>query len=77
MTAVAMFFAANAAFAWSQSMVSLIIYRTIGGIAGGGMTRLSFVIVADLFPVCMSSHVDYHLQTLPKTKMNAQDSREY
>ncbi|KAF4435996.1 MFS general substrate transporter [Fusarium acutatum] len=51
MTAVAVFFAANAACAWSQSMVSLIIYRTIGGIGGGGMTGLSFVIVADLFPI--------------------------
>ncbi|KAF5249673.1 hypothetical protein FANTH_4981 [Fusarium anthophilum] len=53
-SAVAVFFAANAACAWSESMVSLIVFRTIGGIGGGGMTGLSFVIVADLFPLVLT-----------------------
>ncbi|KAF4947508.1 hypothetical protein FGADI_10353 [Fusarium gaditjirri] len=58
MTALAVFFAANAACAWSQSMVSLIIFKTIGGIGGGGMTGLSFVIVADLFRLGITPYLD-------------------
>lgn len=46
-----LFLLASAGCGWAPNMPFFIAARAVSGMGGGGMTGLSFIIVADSFPL--------------------------